>query len=89
MIISQLMGELDPKLIKSGKDQPKDFGKGPELFRTLSPVEIERVMTFPDMWTLKGRRAPIPKTFRGFVMGNSCPPLELVAIRDAIESLTS
>ena len=87
MLIFQPLDGLDESLFSRGKYQPLDVDGVPMLFRTLSPVELERVMTFPDDWTLNGRLSEIPRSYRAFVLGNSCPPLEIVRIRDAIESV--
>lgn len=58
-----------------------------KVYRTLTPVEAERAMSFPDDWTKESTERDVPRFHRGFVMGNSCPPVILERIRRSLESL--
>ena len=57
------------------------------VYRTLTAVETERIMSFPDNWTKTSVEREVPRFHRGFVMGNSCPPLILERIRRSLEAL--
>jgi DNA (cytosine-5)-methyltransferase 1 len=56
-------------------------------YRTLTAIEAERAMTFPDNWTKTSVQREVPRFHRGFVMGNSCPPVILERIRRSLEAL--
>lgn len=57
------------------------------VYRLLTPIEAERAMTFPDNWTKYSVEREVPRFHRGYVMGNSCPPLILERIRRSLEGL--